>query len=658
MAPPPASALRQVTRADRRNTDEPSRARPNTDEPSQPTPAPDTPDSAQTPRETPAGKGATGSTSPRIPPTNPVKRKAARLNLTPTPTEDELSAFGDVMRLFQQARAHRRPLVAGWYESYRMLYNEFWPGARAGWKPSPSLPEILPVVDALVSWETDQSPRYTVAPRALPHSDYARFFSNLAQNLETVLDASYQLNAEELQWAMANWDKYVFGTGITKTTWDMTLAGGLGDSTTRRVSPFAFYPDPQASCLDDANYFVEVRRMSVQELDRRYPGTAKLFAQGGYDHDVDKQPTQLDSGGNLQPPRANPGAISPVTVPNYGNPGTARYSAVDLPGVTVIECWLREHESYQATDINTREQIPRVYDRWRLVVVAGNRVILDTPADNLWSHGGHPYDRVVLRDVGEFWGRSLVTSLASAQKMVNRLLAAMQQNIELTGNPVFKDVAAQQRTPVTNRPGQRVPVSQQGAQSEWLKPPTLPTDFSSLVQYYLTRMEAISGLTAIARGSTPSGRPSEGVVDSVQESGFVRIRSSLRYLEAAMRSAGLKKASLIAENYTTDRIVAIAGPGGQRTSLALKARHFQLPTSQGAVPLQYQLLVDVGSRQHTSRVMRENQSIQLYTLGAIDEQALLEDVSYPNSDEVAQRVEQKRAQGVANDPGKRERSRA
>lgn len=606
--------------------------------------------------ESPTGKGDKGPDA--HPPTNPIKKSAAKLNLVPQPSESELRVMGEVMRLFQQARAHRRPLVAQWEASYRMLYNEFWPQGRSSWKPSPALPEILPIVDALVSWETDQSPRYTVAPQALPHSDFARFFSQLAQNLETVLDASYQVNAEELQWAMANWDKYVFGTGVIKTTWDMTLCGGMGDAISRRVSPFAFFPDPQASTLEDANYLIEVRRMSIQELDRRYPGSANLFKEGGFDHDIDAQPTQLDNGGNSQPPRANPGAISPVTVPMFGNPGTARYHSIDLPGITVIECWIREHETYSATDLNTRETIPRVYDRWRLVVVAGNRVILDTPADNLWSHGQHPYDRVVLRDVGEFWGRSLVTSLTSAQKMVNRLLAAMQQNIELVGNPVFKDVAGTSRTQITNRPGQRVPTTPTGKDSDWLKPPQLPAAFDQMLKYYLQRMETISGLSAIARGSSPSGRPSEGVVDSIQESGFVRIRSSLKHLEASMRSAGFKRASLIAENYTTDRIVAIAGPGGERTSLALKARHFQIPTSSGALPLQYQLLVDVGSRQHTSRIMREDRAVQLYTLGAIDEQALLEDVQYPNAQEVAGRVEKKRQDGMMAEAGKRERARA
>lgn len=592
----------------------------------------------------------------------PTPRATPKLILEANPSDANLALYGEMLHLFTLARTHRRPMVQQWERNYRSLYNDYWGQTRATWLPSPALPEIYPIVDALVSWESDQRPRYTIAPQALPHTEYARFFEDVASNLETVLDASYQVNDEEGQIAIAEWDKYVYGTGILKTTWDMTLAGGLGDAITRRVSPFAFYPDPQATSLDDANYFIELRRMSIQELDRRYPGTDSIFREGGTDIDSDREPNQILASTDGEPRRVSPGNIGSNTSASYGAPGKAGIRATDIPGVTVLECWIRQHKTYTATDINTRESIPRVKDEWRLVVCAGNRVILDTPASDLWSHAGHPYDRIVLRDTGEFWGRSLVNILSSAQRSLNRILAAMQHNVELTGNPILKDVGQQARSPLTNRPGQRIATNMQGKDTDWLKPPVMPPSMPELMKYYLQRMEAISGLTAVARGGAPAGRNAQGVVDAIQEAGFVRIRSSLRILEAAMRGAAWKKAALISENYTTPRIVSIAGPGGDRTSLMLKARHFQIPTSDGATPLKYQLMVDIGSRQHTSRIMREDSAVRLFTLGAIDREALLEDVDYKNAQVVAERMDKREMElaqaGEQAGPGKRERARA
>lgn len=580
------------------------------------------------------------------------------------PSQDNTHLLNEVLALFSQARAHRRPMVSLWKRCQRMLYNRYFPTSRPGWLPTPEVPEIFPICAAVVGWMTDQRIGYTVAPTAVPHSGYFDFFQTLATDLEAVMDATWQVNCEENEWTKMMWDAVTYGTGIGKTTWDLTLCGGQGDAVTRQVLLESFYPDPQARTMEDANYFIEARIMSVQELDRRWPGTAALFPDGGnMSQDVDTLPTQVDQAGNANPPRANPGAISPSTSPRYGQPGGARHHATDLPGVLVLEAWIREHDTLDNTrDIKTGEKMPTVHDRWRVIVVAGNHVIMNEPADNLWSHGKHPYSRLVLWDTGELWGRSLVDLLMPNQVSINRILAALQSNVELTGDPIWKDAvgAAGGRRTMTNKPGQRIPVNAGDTSTGWLSPPPIPPTMMQLLQFHLQRMEAISGLSAITKGGTPGGRPAQSVVDALQEAAFVRIRQHLRNLEYTMRDAGNKRASLIVENYTQPRMVAIAGPSGERSSLALKARHWMIPTNQGAVPMQYQLSIDAGSRMHTSRAMREDRAIQMYTLGLIDREATLGDLTYPNATVVAQRMDeherQMAAMGAQAGPGARQRA--
>jgi hypothetical protein len=261
--------------------------------------------------------------------------------------------------------------------------------------------------------------------------------------------------------------------------------------------------------------------------------------------------------------------------------------------------------------------------------------------------------------MGEFWSLSLVEFLVSPQKAMNRVLAALQHNVELTGNPILKEPRGRSRTPIVNRPGQRLEVGRgEGQDTGWLEPPQLNTAMIQLLEYYLKRMEAISGMSAVVKGNTPSGRNAQGVVDAVQEAAFVRIRDVLRNMEWALRGVFIKKADLIVSNYTTPRIMSVAGPKSERSSRALKGGHFLIPTPDGRVPFQYQILVDAGARSHTSRSMREDRAVQLFTLGAIDEQALLSDIEYPNAMEVSGRVEQKRAAMQMAEPGARERARA
>lgn len=573
-------------------------------------------------------------------------------------TESDREIAGDVHSLFVQARESRRPMVSKWRRDKRMLYNRSpWSRDRPDWLPSPLIPEILPIAAAIVGWMTDQRIGFTIAPTAIPHSAYHDFFQGVAADLEAAMDATWQVNSEESQWSQCIWDAVTYGTGFTKTTWDMTLAGGQGDAVTRRVSPWAIYPDPAATNLDNAAYVIEAQMMPLQELDRRYPGAAGLFPSGGQGSIEDIEPTQVEEAGGSPPSSVNPGPIPPSTSSNFGRSERASRLS-EMPAVLVLEAWIRENHSYETTDAQSGEEETRTYDRWRVVVVAGDRVLMDEPADNLWAHGKHPYSRMVLWDQSEFWGRSMVEELTPCQLVINRILSALQQNVELTGNPVFRRSleSPSARQVMTSKPGTTIPVGAGDSVTGWIHPPPIHPAMLQLLEYYLHRMEAISGLSAITKGGTPGGRPAQSVVDALQEAAFVRIRQHLKELEYALRDAGYKRAALIAENYTQPRMLAIAGPSGSRTALTLKARHFHVPTSQGATPLMFTLGVDAGSRLHTSRAMREDREIQLYTLGLTDREAALGALKYANAGTVAKRMDEKEAMMGAMNPGARQRS--
>ena len=586
-----------------------------------------------------------------------VRREPRPFHLSPTPDDAEVKLVSGVLEMFTTAKAHRNVLLPRWNECYRMLTNRHWDMTRrADWLPSPQVPEIFPIIRTLVAWQMDSRFRTAVSAAALPHSDLAGMFEQMAQDLEYTLDASWQANLEEREWNLVCWDGMVYGTGFAKTSWEHDLAGGAGDAMARHISPFRMYPDPNATTLDDALYLIEARDMSVQELDQRFPGAAAAFSRtGGLMVDTDDPPSMLDLLGH-RPSRAylNPAALSPATNPNWNRPTqNPHFPTLDMPRVTVLECWLKEHTYTEVTDIHTRQKTRRASVRWRVVVVANNRVLLDEPAENIWTHGGHPYSRYQPFEFNaEFWGISLVELLISPQKALNRLLAALQHNLELTGNPIWLDSDQNIRNmPITNKPGQRVPIDRNDQRTGWLNPPPINQGAQQMIDYLLKRMEAISGITAILKGTQPSGRPSGSVIDSISESSHVGIRAMLRQMEYALRDSFQKKAALVAENYTEPRLISIAGEQGENTYKALRGRHFLIPSSDGAVPLKYQLIVDAGSRHHVSRQMRENRAVQLFAMEMIDEEAALEEIDFPNWRKVSERVQQRKAQMAAMEGG-------
>ena len=560
---------------------------------------------------------------------------------------------GKVRQLYNDAKSARQLRIDRWQRAYRLVNNQSWSPLREAWQPTPAASEIYPIIASLAGWMTDMRPGLEVLPMMDPGTPIANALQQLAQDLENVMKSSWINNEEDSELYKVLFDAFIYGTGFFKTIWEPALADGMGDAHATRLDPFAMYPDPQAHNMYDGNYYIEVRRMSLQELDRRFPGTAKRLRDvaGMKDEAIVEREDPFKTGGQI--PMANTGAISPVTAPMWGLPGQDRDHVFRDEGITVFECWMREH---------SQDDNGHVLDRWRLVMTCADEVLMDSPAEELYHHGQHPYDRFVLQDLGEFWGIALVDHLAPLQICLNRLLAAVQSHAELVGNPVFLEPTNSgiPRTRITNKPGQRLSVNQAAVGSiQWLQPPTMAKEVSDLIQFYISEMERVSGLSATVRGFAPTGRNAEGVIDSVQESAFVRVRLALRSLEGTLRGVGRKKASLISDFYTEPRLISIVGDTGQQTFTALRKNHFYARDvgDDRPAPFRFTIVVQSVGEQPVSQSARQANATRLFAMGGIDRMALLEAFDYPNQAAINDRIGKLEAIGAFQPPSSRSGSR-
>lgn len=602
----------------------------------------------------PPGPGPMPSAGPPAPPvpqlggpTPPIERPNPPAQNRPTPPPlsrlpsmdpmTEMALVGKVCDLFFRARDHRRSMLVDWDRNYRAVHKTKNESLRRSYQPNPKINEIFATFDTLVAWITDQEPTFDVTPSVNPLTPLYSYADSLSQDLKTVMRASWQVDKTAAEVEKVVWDGFLYGIGFFKTVWDGGAFRGFGNGRITRCDPYSIYPDPDASSMEDLNYIVEARTISKQEIERRFPGALNRLNTDTFVDDVDKAKNKVSPFNSGNPAMATPGAMIGSTNSAYGLPGQNRsLDAVDEPGVTLIECWMR-------TPITESD---RTYDGWRCVVVAGNRVLMDKMGQELWSHGQHPYERYVPVETGEFYGHAMVEDLIPLQNSINRVLTRIEQNIDLHGSPIMVEDARSglTRTAVTDKPGQRISV-QQGGTVDWLMPPQLhPQMAMDIVRFYISEMERLSGLSAIVRGASPTGRNAQGVIDAVQEAAFVRIRKALRNLSRTIGGSGEKMASMIVEFYDTPRMVSFVGPSGEKTSTALRSDHFYLPGPDGSAPLRFQLLIDAGEATSQSRGQRVAEADALYAMGAIDEEAVLEVHSFPGWQNVAKRVQEQKAQ--------------
>jgi hypothetical protein len=513
-------------------------------------------------------------------------------------------------------------------------------------------------------------------PNADPGSPFFQYASDIANDLSAVLYTNWLIEDYLKQTKLMLWDTFIYGVGLLKAVWDNDRDGGLGNAMICRVDPWAFYVDPEATSLDDMEYCVEVRRMSLDAFERRYPNARMVQeATGTATIAYDQKPRLFSDQGGQQyanagqiPGSGTFGSLGSDVVGYFGRPTSPKDVSSKRGSVVVYEFWLRENETW----VDDYRDIPKddrpseethAVSRWRVMVMAQGEIVLDEYADDLWSYGSHPYERYCFDDIGEFYGISLVDHLSYPQIYINRLLTMMQFNAELVGNPVFLEPtnAGTNRIPMINKPGLRLPVTGAAAMTagggpRWLEPPNMPDFVMSLIEFWIQRIENTSGLSALQKGKAPNQRNAQGVINQVQEAAFVRIRSALQNYEKTIEQITFKLADLVIDNYNEPRIVAIVGQEGENTSKVLFSNHFSVPGREGMQPLKFTVQIRAGASTPTSRQGRQDEADKMYAMGAIDDLALLQAHQYPHAQEIIERKEKKMQQGLFNPPGARQRA--
>lgn len=582
------------------------------------------------------------------------------------PTEEEMVLLHKCKIAYQSARDAKKSVYPNWRRNWLLVNNRMWSDFRQSWMPAPTDSEIYPIMANLIGWLTDQSVVYTLQPAALPGTPWAKYLEDLADELESLLQSNWKVRNTQGVVTHSMWEAGLYGAGILKTVWDQSLEKGMGDAALVNVDPWNFYPDPMATNEEDAEYLCEVRRMSWDDVERRFPDTCDrllgdlVYDTSDSDLDSDQKSTNTKTGANQFPLSQSKGYPNAKTS-STGMPGQSRIVAAKPQGIVIYEMWTKENRTTQIPDPNWNQEenqgkeapdVDVIYDEWRVVVYSSNTILLDAWASELWDGANHPYSRFCFEDTGEFWPTPLVSHLASPQIAINRLLAALQQSAELTGNPIFVEPSTSgiSQSLLTNRPGQRLKVNPMsmanGGGPHWMPPPAMSQDVLGLIQFYIERMENISGLSTISKGKSPQGRAPESVVNQVQESGFIRVRSMLRNLERCLRRAGEIQAQLIVENYTEARTVAIIGPEGGKMAVALRERHFIDAVDNEYAPFKYSLLVNAGSEVPTSRQARVSEAQNMFLTKLIDRTAALEMMNVPHWPAIDQRMQQAEQQAA------------
>jgi hypothetical protein len=443
----------------------------------------------------------------------------------------------------------------------------------------------------------------------------------------------------------------IYGPTIEKSRY--SLADNATEVVT--VDPYSFIIAPgNWQSVNDAPYCGDARAMRVDEVEQMFdlePGTvqvSEVYSILGEERE-ENRPT-MSKIGNL-------------TATMYGD--KTMHTRQNLRGyedrALVIEVWLRDNSTIDEPvmgedglpvfDVDEAgNSIPQTTTRKlypggiRVITVTneGGLVLSDMANPNtnteiapdeqkdafLYDH--FPYWHAVsYRDTTSFWGFAAAEQVGDLAEKMAEILSRMYRYLARVMLPplVLPQDTGLTEDDVNNAPGLILtPISSQsGSGIHYLQVPSLPSDTVKLFDMLMGIFDRVYQIEDADRGDTPNRVVAASAIVALQERNQVLMRHKIRAVDYLIRQRGRCAIShLQTFGVTTESIKVDDQVTGIR-GLDLLGRKFQYVVESGSTITQTTLQV-------------QEQALDLFKLGAIDSQALLETLNFPGKQRIIERM--------------------
>jgi hypothetical protein len=282
-------------------------------------------------------------------------------------------------------------------------------------------------------------------------------------------------------------------------------------------SPFMILPDPLATSLDDCEWIIEETVQSPQYVKDHY----------GVELDGDTP--------------ASAGPTDSRYFPSMAGAGGSSYM-----GVKVYEFWAKPGSKYGSKG---------KYVAW----AKGKELYSD---DN--SYGVLPYLQFTGVPVpGRFWPTSITEQLRGPQIELNKVRSQIAENGQRIGNPsILKDRLA--NVEYTGVPGEEILYDSTTPNSvpQFLQPPDMPVYVREQLQTIQQSMQEISGAHEVSSSQVPAGVTAASAINLLLEQDDTRLGPAILDMETQLSTSGQRLLKMIAQYYTEERTMQLAGEDG------------------------------------------------------------------------------------------------
>jgi len=528
-------------------------------------------------------------------------------------TEAEVSINKYLDSLYVEGSAHRAIASKNWENSIKAIKGDLWPSRRPKYKVNAVMNFLSQIVERKAALLTDSRPTISVTSRKQKDDPLCEV---LQKTIEGILE---EKSFEQKLTEFVMLEEY-FGFALFNTCFDQALDYGKGDIDLVTIDPRCFIFDPfvtrswnlqhgEYCCLETIR---PTELLYEQYKDRRDDIKADISTTTTKPDSLVHKLRQL-FGFDAQSPNQKTSVI---------------------PRSIVRDWWVR--------DRTTRRGGKLEFPNWRHILVVGGCPVVD--GANPYIDGGLPFDAMEWGfDVDSAYGKNEIDQLESPQIMFNKVLATILENAILMGNAIWlgdKDaLSPEQWAKLSNEPGSHVKV-RPGKVLRRESPQPLPNYLPQTLELLVNGLEKLSGITEVTEGRRPGQVTSGVAIESLAIMAQTTIRLKARQLEGLIQRIGQKLIPRIFAYYTSDRVFNLVGEKGGFKQYVFEREKIREAIQRNGTSAfrDYQFRVVPASSLAMTKWQKGLVATQLFQMGAIDQEALLEALEYANRDEILERM--------------------
>lgn len=484
---------------------------------------------------------------------------------TKNPNNDEQQKLYDmVMQDYQVFKSNRQTIEDTWRKEQRFYVGDHWYGLRP-----PEVSQMRPNDVENVAWSQIES---IVAKLVgwMPQPDFEAQEPNDEPKAEMLTEyIPYELSCIKFKQKhiRAVRRMVIHGPLIYKPIYDPSVEGGkgmnryIGNNDIIPVDLGSFFPDPR---IKD---FIYLQKGSAQifhwpqPLDYfvdRWPVRGKLVQQDNQSGDVEIFERDGSSGDNSDP-----------TVQQSERSGLIEYWYKGKPKIMTAEdknLFKGLADDNLKDGIDPSENLAKAAGSMKgvhCIYISTSGVFLEHKS-YVYDHGQYPIvARTLFPDEGNPWGKGYMRDMIAPQIMLNKY---SELGVEITakqGNTaIVYDEQAITKPDVWKRkrsePGAMLPVNDMNGWRE-LQGAQIPPSIFNALDYYKDMLQKIPGQFDSANGQASSNVTSGEQAKALIAASSGRLALSAELIQDALEEVFMQYTELMAQFYTTERIVRVTG---------------------------------------------------------------------------------------------------